>query len=40
MAIPDFQSMMQPLLEHLADGIAKSNGETFAALLVCLAERF
>jgi restriction system protein len=32
MAIPDFQSIMRPLLEHLADGMAKSNSETFAAL--------
>jgi restriction system protein len=32
MAIPDFQSIMRPLLEHLADGVAKSNGETIAAL--------
>jgi restriction system protein len=32
MAIPDFQSIMRPLLEHLADGVAKSNSETITAL--------
>jgi restriction system protein len=32
MAIPDFQSIMRPLLEHLSNGSAKSNGETFEAL--------
>jgi restriction system protein len=32
MAIPDFQSIMRPLLEHLADGVAKPNSETITAL--------
>lgn len=32
MAIPDFQSIMRPLLEHLADGKAKSNRETLDVL--------
>lgn len=32
MAIPDFQTIMRPLLEHLADGAVKSNSETIDAL--------
>lgn len=36
MSIPDFQSIMRPLLEHLADGKAKSNRET----LDCLSKQF
>lgn len=36
MAIPDFQSIMRPLLEHLADGKAKSNSTT----LDCLSKQF
>ncbi|MGR8933268.1 MAG: restriction endonuclease [Gammaproteobacteria bacterium] len=32
MAIPDFQTIMRPLLEHLADGSVKSNSETIDAL--------
>jgi restriction system protein len=32
MAIPDFQTIMRPLLEHLADGGVKSNRETIDAL--------
>ena len=32
MAIPDFQTIMRPLLEHLADGAVKSNRETIDAL--------
>lgn len=32
MAIPDFQSIMRPLLEHLADGKAESNRETLDVL--------
>lgn len=28
MAIPDFQSIMRPLLEHLADGEIRRNRET------------
>lgn len=32
MAIPDFQSIMRPLLEYLADGGVKSNSETIDAL--------
>lgn len=32
MAIPDFQSIMRPLLEHLADGEVKNNQETIDAL--------
>jgi restriction system protein len=31
-AIPDFQTIMRPLLEHLADGKIKSNRETIEAL--------
>jgi restriction system protein len=31
-AIPDFQTIMRPLLEHLADGAVKSNRETIDAL--------
>lgn len=36
MAVPDFQSIMRPLLEHLADGAIHSNRETNETL----AERF
>lgn len=36
MAIPDFQTIMRPLLEHLADGEVKNNRETMGALI----ERF
>jgi restriction system protein len=32
MAIPDFQTIMRPLLEHLADGAVKSNSETIEVL--------
>jgi restriction system protein len=32
MAIPDFQSIMRPLLEHLSDGEERSNDETLEAL--------
>lgn len=32
MAIPDFQTLMSPLLRHLADGTEKSNQETVDAL--------
>ena len=32
MAIPDFQTIMRPLLEHLADGAVKSNRETMDVL--------
>lgn len=32
MAIPDFQSIMRPLLEHLADGSVKSNRQTIDEL--------
>src|SRR5690606_14621056 len=28
MAIPDFQTIMRPLLEHLADGAVRTNRET------------
>jgi restriction system protein len=31
-AIPDFQTIMRPLLEHLADGAVKSNSETIDVL--------
>jgi restriction system protein len=31
-AIPDFQTIMRPLLEHLADGAVKSNRETIDVL--------
>jgi restriction system protein len=31
-AIPDFQTIMRPLLEHLADGTVKSNSETIDIL--------
>lgn len=32
MTIPDFQSLMRPLLEHLADGSSKPNQETLEAM--------
>lgn len=32
MAIPDFQSLMRPLLEHLADGATRPNHETLEAM--------
>jgi len=32
MAIPDFQSIMLPLIQHLADGQERSNAETLEAL--------
>ena len=32
MAIPDFQTIMRPLLEHLADGGTPSNHDTIDAL--------
>ncbi|MBI4775560.1 MAG: restriction endonuclease [Deltaproteobacteria bacterium] len=32
MAIPDFQSIMLPLLEYLSDGVARSNAEIFEGL--------
>ena len=32
MAIPDFQSIMRPLLEHMADGMVKNNRQTIDAL--------
>jgi restriction system protein len=34
LAIPDFQSIMRPLLEHLSDGEARSTPETLEALAV------
>lgn len=36
MPIPDFQTLMRPLLEHMADGAARPNQETLEAM----AERF
>ena len=32
MAIPDFQSLMLPLLRHLEDGSERSNQETLDSL--------